>query len=238
MNRVRGLLARIDRASLRERILLFSAAALMLTMLWYHFAMTPLELRRARLDLQLSQMRAPGGAGMAPGTDVAGEYAGRMARETALRAAIAVADHDLMDARRGMIPPNDMVQVLTTVLKQHNGLSLVMLRNLPAEPLLPPLAPNAQLAQTAQAGQTGTAGASDASAAPGNDADRDGGPYVHPVELVLQGDYLDVLAYLRALEAQSSGFQWRRFEYAGRGEAPEYRIEFATVSMDSNWLGV
>jgi hypothetical protein len=65
-----------------------------------------------------------------------------------------------------------------------------------------------------------------------------GGPYVHPIELVLQGDYLDVLAYLKALEAQSSGFQWRRFEYAGRGEAPEYRIEFATVSMDSNWLGV
>jgi MSHA biogenesis protein MshJ len=232
MNRLRRLLARIDRASLRERILLFSAAALTLTMLWYHFAMTPLELRRARLDLQLSQMRAPGGAGTAPAPDVASEFAGRMARETALRAAIAEADHDLMDARRGMIPPNDMVQVLTTVLKQHNGLSLVMLRNLPAEPLLPPLAPNALAAPTA------AAGAPDASAAPGIDADRDGGPYVHPVELVLQGDYLDVLAYLRALESQSSGFQWRRFEYAGRGDAPEYRIEFATVSMDSNWLGV
>jgi MSHA biogenesis protein MshJ len=237
MKRLHLLLARIDRASLRERILLFSAAALGLTMLWYQLAMTPLERRRARLDLQLSQLRTPGAAGIAPGADVASEFADRMARETALHSAIAEADHDLLDARRGMIAPNDMVQVLTTVLKQHNGLSLVLIRNMPAEPLLPPLAQAATTITQAAAG----AGPSDPHAsagAPGDAPDLGGGPYVHPIELVLQGDYLDVLAYLKALEAQSSGFQWRRFEYAGRGEAPEYRIEFATVSMDSNWLGV
>lgn len=238
MNRLHLLLARIDRATLRERILLFSAAALVLTMLWYELAMAPLEQRRVRLNLALSQARAPA-AGVAPPLELAGEFVDRMARETALRSALAAADHELLDARRGMIAPNDMVQLLTTVLKQHNGLSLVLIRNLPAVPLLPPLAPATAGAAPAAAAPAG-AEPSDlhaAAAAPG-DADRDGGPYVHPIELVLQGDYLDVLAYLKALEAQSAGFQWRRFEFAGRGEAPEYRIEFATVSMDSNWLGV
>jgi hypothetical protein len=38
------------------------------------------------------------------------------------------------------------------------------------------------------------------------------GPYLHPVELVVRGDYLNVLAYLKELEAENWGFQWRRFE--------------------------
>jgi MSHA biogenesis protein MshJ len=234
VNRLHELLARIDRATLRERVLLLAAAALVLAMAWQRLIMVPLDARRARLEMQLNEQRAPAADGTAPADDLAIDFANRMARETALRAELTAADNDLMDARRGMIAPNEMIQVLTTVLKQHIGLSLVLIRNLPAEPLLPPLTADAGAPDSAPAAPVRPA----AAASSGDAADHDGGPYVHPVELVLQGDYLDVLAYLQALEAQSSGFLWRRFEYAGGAEAPQYRIEFATVSMDSNWLAV
>jgi hypothetical protein len=43
---------------------------------------------------------------------------------------------------------------------------------------------------------------------------------------------------MQALEAQQGGFQWRRFELAATEQGPEYHIEFTTLSMDANWLGV
>jgi hypothetical protein len=64
------------------------------------------------------------------------------------------------------------------------------------------------------------------------------GPYLHPVELVVGGSYLNVLAYLQELESHPWGFQWRRFEFSTTADGPQYRIEFTTLSMQSNWLGV
>jgi MSHA biogenesis protein MshJ len=108
-----------------------------------------------------------------------------------------------------------MVAVLTEVLQHQKGLTLVLLRNLPVEPLLPPIAQSQGVSASAAMG-----------------------PYLHPAELVLRGNYLDVLAYLQELESRPWGFQWRRFEFTTSADGPEYRIEFTTLSMQSNWLGV
>jgi MSHA biogenesis protein MshJ len=141
-------------------------------------------------------------------------YTALKLRETALRAAVADTDAQLADAQAGMIAPKEMVAVLTDVLGHQKGLTLVLLRNLAVEPLLPPLAQS-------QSGSTPPMG-----------------PYLHPVEIVVRGNYLDVLAYLQELESRPWGFLWRRFEYTTSADGPEYRIQFATLSMQSNWLGV
>ena len=65
------------------------------------------------------------------------------------------------------------------------------------------------------------------------------GPYIHPVELVVEGSYLDVLAYLRALEALPWRFYWRILEL----QTTDYpvnrvRIELGTLSMDREWIGI
>jgi MSHA biogenesis protein MshJ len=112
--------------------------------------------------------------------------------------------------------------VLTEVLEHQTGLTLVLLRNLPVQSLMA-----AALAEPVPAA-AGSAAANTEAA----------GPYLHPVEIVVRGDYLSVLAYLQALEAQQGGFQWRRFELAATEQGPEYHIEFTTLSMDANWLGV
>lgn len=211
-----SLLTRINRASLRERGLLFGASLLILVSVWQQALMRPLDARRVRLAAELAdsqdRLKRPAGAGGSAG--VADAYVELRTRELSLTRAIESADQSLADAQRGMIAPRQMVEVLTDVLARQGRLQLVLLRNLPVEALL------------AQPKEDATA------------AGDSGGPYSHPIELVLRGNYLDVLGYLRELETAQQGFQWRRFEYTTGEAGPEYRLQFTTLSMDSNWLGV
>jgi MSHA biogenesis protein MshJ len=62
---------------------------------------------------------------------------------------------------------------------------------------------------------------------------------VHPVEIVIEGSYLDVLEYLRALEALPWHFYWKVLELnSGTYPLNRVRIELSTLSMDKEWLGV
>jgi MSHA biogenesis protein MshJ len=212
MKRWELLCARVNRASLRERALLFVAAVLVLATLWQQALMGPLEAHRARLEAALLQAQKHPGETNADG--VADEYVSLRTRELALEHAIAAADGDLQEAQRGMVSPQQMVAVLTEVLRGQGRLQLVLLKNLPVQSLEAAAAPDAKTARAAL------------------------GPYLHPVELVVRGEYLDVLSYLQALEAAPWAFQWRRFEFTTDETGAAYRIEFLTLSMDPTWIGV
>ncbi|MGA2776817.1 MAG: hypothetical protein ABSF94_04615 [Steroidobacteraceae bacterium] len=222
MKRFHTLLARINRASLRERALLFAAAVAVISMLWYQIVMLPLEARRAVIAKSIDELHSSSSVDAAGrATDsVAARYGELKSRDIALTKAVADADAQLGEMQRGMIEPKEMVKVLTTVLERQKNLHLVLLRNLPVQPLLKP------------------AEKSDKSDKADEAPVADVGPYLHPVELVLRGDYLNVLAYLKELESQNWGFQWRRFELVSSDEGAEYHIQFMTLSMESNWLGV
>jgi len=65
------------------------------------------------------------------------------------------------------------------------------------------------------------------------------GPYLHVMEVVLEGSYLDVLEYLSSLEKLPWRFYWRRLEL----ETTSYptnrvRVELATLSMAPEWVGL
>jgi MSHA biogenesis protein MshJ len=218
MKLIETLVARIDRASFRERVLLFAAAATLLAYLWNATLMAPLAAQQSRLAVSLEDTRQRlGKGGAAAAQDGPAERFGALkSRESALKAAIAEADLELRTAQQGMIDPKQMVSVLTDVLGHQTGLTLVLMKNLPVEPVLPPAS----------------------AAGPHAPPPADLGPYVHPVELILRGSYLGVLNYLQELEAQPWGFEWRRFEFTMTDDGPEYRIEFTTLSMQPNWLGV
>ena len=213
-----GLVARINGGALRERILLFVVAVALLSLVWQRSVLQPMQLRQTHMAQSLEEINAVVTANISGrGADgAADEFSSLKARERALGRAIAVADEDLHRAQSGMIEPKQMVSVLTEVLQKQGRLKLVLLHNLPVQPLLPAL----------------PAGAGDQPAV------AEAGPYVHPVELVVSGEYLSVLAYLKELESRPWGFQWRRFDFSSHEEGPEYRIEFTTLSMQSNWLGV
>jgi len=215
MNGLSTAFARINRASLRERVLLFTAAVCVILMCWNYLLMAPLGARWAALTHSLNDAHTRASAASANDPDSrVDQYAALKVREAALRQAVAATDAELKDAQAGMIEPTEMLVVLTDVLGHQKGLTLVLLRNLPVEPLLPPIA-------NAASGPTPPLG-----------------PFLHPAELVLRGNYLEVLAYLQELESRPWGFQWQRFDFTTSADGPEYRIQFATLSMQSNWLGV
>jgi MSHA biogenesis protein MshJ len=65
----------------------------------------------------------------------------------------------------------------------------------------------------------------------------DDGPYVHAVDLVLEGQYLDVLAYLRALEGSRWHFYWQSIDLdAGLRPKTQVRVRLGTVSARRDWI--
>jgi MSHA biogenesis protein MshJ len=62
---------------------------------------------------------------------------------------------------------------------------------------------------------------------------------VHRVELVLEGRYLDVLAYLQDLESLPWHFYWRQLDLTTK-QYPinRVRVELGTVNMDSDWINL
>ena len=103
-----------------------------------------------------------------------------------------------------------MVQVIQDVLSRQHGVTLISLHNEPVTTLVP-----------TPAGQ--------------NPA----GPFVHPIEIVVEGTYLDVLAYLHALENLEWRFYWRLLELESTAfPRNRVRIELSTLSLDKDWIRV
>jgi MSHA biogenesis protein MshJ len=63
------------------------------------------------------------------------------------------------------------------------------------------------------------------------------GPYVHSVVLVMQGQYLDVLAYLQALEGLPWHFYWQSLDLdATHYPVTRVTVRLGTVSMSHDWI--
>jgi len=92
-------------------------------------------------------------------------------------------DSQIAGSARGFVPATRMIAVLHDVLRRQGGLSLVSIRNLPVRSLVAPAS-------------------QDAAPSP---------PYVHSIELVIDGRYADIQAYVHELEAlpgSSAGRCW------------------------------
>jgi MSHA biogenesis protein MshJ len=207
---------------MRERSIVLAAAVGLVIVIFNHLLTHPLDVRRAQLLSQLSELQsglpqAP--SGTADGTDPTIAYTTAAELKTRLDAV----DAQLSAQSAGMIPPKRMSEVIHDVLRLQHGVKLVSLRSLPAIKL-PPDSPE-QAAAAASADGT-------PQAPPGTHP-----PYVHAVEVVLEGQYLDVLSYLESLEALPWHFYWRRLDLtAAQHPINRVTVELGTVSMDSEWL--
>ena len=207
-----ALAGRYTQLSLRERALVLIAAVTLITGLFEYTLLGPLQARRSRLAQELSGLEAGMNTAASAAVQSANADPAQAAdRELArLSAQLREVDAQLTSQAAGMISPQRMIEVIHDVLSRQNGLALVSLRN--GEPLRLP-APSTR----------------DNTAA--------GRPYLHTVEIVLDGRYLDVLAYLRALERLPWHFYWRRLELTSTHyPLSRVRVELGTVSMDSEWI--
>lgn len=213
--------ARFDAMTVRERMLVLAAALTATGMLWTLAVLDPINARqRALNDEKISLEAALGGT-----LDAAPDATGlALEREKKLQATLDDYDAKLTSTSHGLVPPERMVQVIHDVLDRQRGVRLLSMRNLPLTSLIQPAPPTAAAADQM-----------DVQA----DAPVETGPYMHPVEIVLEGRYLDVLAYLRALEALPWRFYWKVLElHSDNYPSNVVRIELGTLSMDEEWLGV
>lgn len=227
-----ALAGRFDRLSLRERVLTSAAVLAVLIALFDVFVLQRIEMRKTQLAQQLTQIVASmNDTAMATGggSDTAGAT---LRRTTALAAQLSETTARLDSRSAGLIPPQRMTQVIHDVLSQQQGVTLVSLRSLEPYGLIDGAGGSGVAVPSSGvdpgAGETVPAAAFTAGSQ---------GPYVHSVELVLQGRYLDVLAYLRALE----GLPWRFYWQSLSLDATDYpttraTVRLGTVSMSREWI--
>lgn len=206
-------LARFDALTMRERALVAGAGLIGMVLLWVALVFDPMSVKQRTLSAELTTLQQSIQLTTLSIQETADADPTLIAQreETKLKTQLATINAQLAAKSAGLIPPERMVQVIHDVLSRQHGVRLVSLHNSPVTTLVP---------STAQGAQSG-------------------GPYVHPVEIVVEGTYLDVLAYLHALEKLEWRFYWRLLEL----ETTTYprnrvRIELSTLSLDKDWIGV
>jgi MSHA biogenesis protein MshJ len=167
------------------------------------------------LDKQLSQAKVD----TATATAQAQMLAGQLAQNPDERARVRIAelsahletlDAEMQGVNRGLVPPERMAQILESMLARTSHVQLVKLQTLPVSHLI-------------------------------EQEKSDNGPnvYKHGIEMTLQGRYLDLLDYLRRMEALPWQMFWARADMDAN-DYPEVRITVTvfTLSLDKHWLVV
>jgi MSHA biogenesis protein MshJ len=217
--------AKLDAMSMRERMLMGAATAVAIGMTWMIAIFDPIAAKQRSMLSEISSIRDAMNSTLetmesAAATDPLGLA---LRKENDLKSRLADINAELNSQSAGLIPPERMVQVIHDVLSKQRGVKLISLHNKPVTSLVQPLNTSSRTAQ--------------AEGAP--EASLGAGPYMHPVELIIEGRYLDVMNYLRELEQLPWHFYWKQLEL----ESKEYplnrvRIELGTLSMDKEWIGV
>jgi len=232
---------RFDAMSLRERILLSVAALFVLLMLWNLLLMQPLDAKQKALQGELDEISTnitntatAMETAMAPSNTA-------LAQIKQATADLAEVDHQLSTTIAGMIAPEHMAEVIQDVLQQQHSLTLVELHNEPVTPLVDTSA-SAQAASSSSSSSSAPDGATDTTDAAETTSpipDVKTGPYVHPLAVVVDGSYVDIVSYLKALETMKWHVYWNRLELETRHyPLNRVRIEISTLSLDETWLGL
>ena len=213
---VKALAARFDGLSLRERVLTSAATLVVLIALFNVLVFKQLEIRRTQLAAQLTQV-ATTIADTAAAGDASDATAKTLQRTIAITAQLSQVTARLNSRSAGLVPPQRMTQVIHDVLSRQQGVTLISLRSFAPRALI-----DGPVGEDAAAQPSGT----------GSE-----GPYVHSVEMVLQGSYLDVLTYLQALEGLQWHFYWQSLTLdATHYPATRVTVRLGTVSMSRDWI--
>lgn len=218
----------IDALSLRERVILFLAASLMLAAMMYVLAFDAEFTKQKRLLSSINQKQSEAKAI----EDQLIKLAASRAREpdrpererlAQLRKQLAGTEAKIAAHERRLTSPQQVRNVLTELLARNRAVQLVNMKT------LPPVAITAARA-------AGTEGASAAAKPP---AEVPPLIYRHAIELTVSGGYLDLLAYLADLERLPVQLHWGSLEIdASNYPQHPMKLTVYTLSLDPAWLKV
>jgi MSHA biogenesis protein MshJ len=215
---VRRYADRIDAMSLRERALIFAAAAVAIVAITENALFEPI-LRRQKLNSQTIQQQGEEVRTMqlqvqAYAQARAGDSANaRRQRLEERRIEAAALDRQLAAKQSELVTPERMAKMLSEIVKRNPDIELVSLRTLAPTGLNQPLA-----------------------AAPGP-VPGDLAMYRHGIEITVSGNYLRMLNYVSQLESLPARIVWGNMDL----QAVSYpvvtlKITLYTFSPEKIWL--
>lgn len=210
----------VDALSLRERSILFSGSLLAVVLVGKIFLFDPQYAHRQKLHDKIR-------------TDTAKTAMMRIEIEQQMQYRVSDSDvvkqsmlatlqgqskglrSQLSEINRRLVKPDDMVSVLGDILMRNNRLRLISFKTLPASNLLASLASEAAMPAT-----------------PGD-------IYKHSVEIVVQGNYLDMVTYMVALEATPSHLFWAKaVMHVDTYPDATLSLSLFTLSLDQKWMNL
>lgn len=220
------LSARFDALTLRERGMLFAMLASAVIFLVFYLFLNPHYARQKSMLQSLRQQQdiITGVEAEITQTIIAHQAdpdAAERARLAQLQAEATRLKGALMAMQQGMVPAERMTGLLEQMLRGQRNLRLTSMRTLaPAEVDAAPTAP---------------------AAAPANATSAPKPPqqmlHRHGVELVVEGSYADLVAYMTALESMQGQLFWGSATLASeKYPVTTLRLVVYTVNLDKKWL--
>ena len=218
---VRG---KIDGMSLRERVVIFLAAAFVLVASVNAVLLNPLLVKQAALSAQLVQKQEKmkelqaqlHSHSQARQDD---QHSPLRTRLEQLKQQLQEQDGYLQSHRDRLVEPDKMAELLEQVLSKNDKLQLIELKTLPASLLVEK--PQAAMPQAADspAGQKQV--------------------FKHGIQITVRGGYLDMLRYLAALEKMPAQMFWGEVSLSVE-KYPDsvLTLTLYTLSLDKTWLTV
>ncbi len=228
------LAQKIDALSLRERTFIFATAAILLLLLVNEAFLGPQLAEQKRLARQLQQEQAQiaaiqaeiqqQGKAQETGTHDAGHEHLKILKRQLTQLATKV-----QETQNKLVSPERMAELLESILKRNGRLQLLSLQTRPAVKLNPQELNIAEkeAAPAVPAGGVPTENTAVAAI------------YKHAVEVVVQGDYLDMMRYLDALEALPWQLFWDKAQL-NMNAYPKATLTLTlyTLNLDEKWLDI
>ena len=207
---------RLDAMSLRERVLIFLAVAVVIVAIADSVLFDPIlrrqKINSQRIHQQEDEIRTMQGQVQAYAQSQTGDNANaKRQRLEKRRLELAALDRELAAKRSELMPPERMAKMLSEIVKRNPDIELVSLRSLPATGLTQSLA---------------------AILGPGGLA-----LYRHGIEIAVSGSYLKMLTYVGELERLPAKLMWGNMELqAGAYPVVTLKITLYTLSPEKTWL--
>jgi MSHA biogenesis protein MshJ len=224
----------IDDMSLRERAMIFVAAAFVVIALMNVILLDPLLARQKIMSAQVVQqqekmkeLQAQMQSLLQARSD--DEHSPLRKRLVQLQHQLQDQDGYLQSRRDRLIAPDKMAGLLKQVLEKDGRLQLVELKTLPVSLLIEkPKAANV----AAQATATNSPGEQ-------KQPDSQKQIYKHGVSITVRGGYLDLLRYITALEKMPAQMFWGEVNLSVE-KYPDvmFTLTVYTLSLDKTWLAV
>lgn len=248
------LAVKINALSLRERAILFALCTLGLVLLANAYLIEPqfikhkaLADRLARERMQIASLQTEivqraAGITVDPDADLKKRLADSKRQ-------IEEFNQGLTDLKKNLVPPEKMANLLEQILKRNHRLQLVSLKTLPAVDLLDQASQAKAANKETTPPKTGEVVAAVGNAVnhaaekvanfiEGKDKTQDG-IYQHEVEIVLEGNYLDMLTTMQELESLPEQVYWRSAKLTVLDyPKASLNMHVFTLSLDKKWLNL